>query len=592
MFKTNIRNKLIVLLLVITIIPFGLSIFVTFIFTKDSLKEQSIQENVNLLYQGKINIQTYMKELNNLVLSSYNNREYINYLRSAKYEDTSPSMISVNQILQSTLYGDDSVKKVSMFIVGNNKVVTTSKQSTIIYSDYVSDLNTDYFKKARKSPNNLSMELMPNLNKFILHRAYKNVPTESVLAYFSLEVKLDKINQLSENLYNKNSDEFYIITPEGDLVFGSTPLLSSNEDIPWVTTLINKNEENGQMEWYDKSFQGVMIFDKISAAQGGWIIVKRIPFTTLYESAYSVATINIVFGMIGLLLVILASILVSFKFSKPIRVLAENIKQIEKGNMQVQFSSLGKDEIGMLGHRFKMMVERLNHYINREYKLELENKTNQLKVLQSQVNPHFLYNTLQSIGTMALKSKVPEIYSSLTELSQIMRYNMKTDENIVPLVKEINYTNSYMLLQKQRFSDDLQYSVDIDDELLDVYVPKMILQPIIENYFKHGFQKTYSIGEINLVCKKKGDFLCIDIYDNGVGMNEKQLNDIRQHLYVESNKKTDMSHIGLRNVYRRLKLYYPEKATLELQNRFEGGLHVSMRLPLEMEVDMDESTDY
>ena len=126
----------------------------------------------------------------------------------------------------------------------------------------------------------------------------------------------------------------------------------------------------------------------------------------------------------------------------------QNIRQIEKGNMQTQFHSLGTDEIGILGDRFKAMVEKINQLINREYKLQLENKTNQLKVLQSQVNPHFLYNTLQSIGTMALKSKVPEIYSSLTDLSQIMRYSMNMEEDIVELAKEVNYTKAYLLLHK------------------------------------------------------------------------------------------------------------------------------------------------
>ncbi|WP_226035119.1 sensor histidine kinase [Aquibacillus saliphilus] len=592
MFKNSIRNKLIVILLLITVIPFGTSIFVTFLYTKESLKEQSVQENINLLYQGKINVETYLKELNNLVLSNYNNQEYIHYLRTANSTNNSSSMKSVNQVLQSTLYGNDSVQKVSMSIVGNNRLVTTSKQSTIIYSEHAGNINTDNYKVARESDYNLHLELLPSENKFILHRAYKNVPSDEVLAYFSMEIKLEKINQLSQNLYIHGTEEFYILTPEGQFVFSSEPFSPSSMEVPWKEELINATEENGQLEWNDSSFQGVMVFDKISQAQGGWVIVKRLPFTTLYESAYRVATINIVFGILGLSLVIFASILVSFKISKPIRVLVQNIKQIEKGNMKVQFSSLGNDEIGILGHRFKMMVERLNDYINREYKLELENKTNQLKVLQSQVNPHFLYNTLQSIGTMALKSNAPDIYSSLTHLSQIMRYNMNMEENIVPLVKEINYTKSYMLLLKQRFGDDLFYELNVNEETLDVNVPKMILQPIIENYFKHGFHARDSIGKINLECKKSNDYLYINIYDNGVGMTEARLNDIRQDLYSDKNSNTNNHHIGLRNVHRRLKLYYSDQATLELENRSEGGLQVSMRLPLGMEDGIYEGNHY
>ncbi|MFK4996656.1 sensor histidine kinase [Bacillus sp. N9] len=132
-----------------------------------------------------------------------------------------------------------------------------------------------------------------------------------------------------------------------------------------------------------------MIYNKIADSAGGWMLIKRIPYTTLYESAIQVALINILFGVIGLCLVILATFFVSFKITSPIRVLLEQIRQVEKGNMNVNFQSLGNDEIGYLGARFKEMIAKMNRLINREYKLEIENKTNQLKVLQSQINPHF-----------------------------------------------------------------------------------------------------------------------------------------------------------------------------------------------------------
>jgi two-component system sensor histidine kinase YesM len=236
-------------------------------------------------------------------------------------------------------------------------------------------------------------------------------------------------------------------------------------------------------------------------------------------------------------------------------------------------------------------MEKINHLINREYKLELENKTNQLKVLHSQINPHFLYNTLQSIGTMALKSRVPEIYSSLTDLSQIMRYSMNMDEDVVPLAKEINYIKSYLLLQKQRFGDDLNYILDIEKGALDVKVPKMILQPIIENYFKHGFDIREGVGEIKITCKEEESYLFIAIGDNGMGVTEQRLKEIHDHLLAEQSNGKGYSNIGLKNVYARLQLYYTDEALMKLQNRNSGGFLVTLRLPLEMEGGIHES-DY
>lgn len=581
LLKTSIRNKLIVLLLLITIIPFGSSIIVTYLYTKESLKDQSIQENINLLYQGKVNIESYLKELNNFTFSFYNNSNFMNYLRKQEIGDYG-SRSFVHNVIQSLLYSDESVYKVSMAIVKHQELLTVSRRSAIAYSRLIGLEEIDYYKKAKENSANLYMEPLNEFNRFTIHRAFKDIPANHILAYVSLEIRPDKINELSKYLYHEETEEFYILTQEGHLIYSSEPLSSEDRLFKWKESLLDSVETSGTMAWKDEDFDGVMIYETISDATGNWILVKRIPNTTLYESAYGVALINIFFGVIGLVLVILATLLVSFKITSPIRILLQNIKQVEKGNMQVQFQTLGKDEIGILGDRFKTMIEKINQLINREYKLELENKTNQLKVLHSQINPHFLYNTLQSIGTMALKSKVPEIYSSLTDLSQIMRYSMNMEEDIVPLEKEINYTKAYMLLQKQRFGEDLEYQLDIDEEVLNIKVPKMILQPIIENYFKHGFDGRDHIGKLIVKCKLKNQMLLISISDNGHGVSEERLKEIRQQLNEEANRSLSGDSIGLKNIYERLKLYYENDITFKLKNRDSGGFLITIRLPIEM----------
>jgi two-component system sensor histidine kinase YesM len=555
------------------------------LYTKESLKDQSIQENINLLYQGKVNIESYLRELNNFTFSFYNNPEFMNYLRKSETADFVSRSV-VHNVLHSLLYSEESVNQVSMAIVKHRELLTVSKRSTVAYSELINYEEIDYFTKARENPANLYIEPINELNRFTIHRAFRDIPANHVLAYISLEIRPDKVNQLSKYLFHQGAEEFYILTPEGHFIYNSESSANENTKLEWKETLLQITELSGTITWKDSAFDGVIVYDTLSDATGSWILAKRIPNTTLYESAYGVAMINIFFGVIGLSLVILATFFVSFKITSPIRILVQNIKQVEKGNMQAQFHSLGTDEIGVLGDRFKTMVEKINHLINREYKLQLENKTNQLKVLHSQVNPHFLYNTLQSIGTMALKSKVPEIYSSLTDLSQIMRYSMNMNEDIVELSKEIKYTKAYLLLQKQRFGEDLQFTLDIDEEALTLKVPKMILQPIIENYFKHGFDIREESGHIKIKCKKKDTHLLISISDNGVGVTGQRLKEIYQYLHMNDNSG---SHIGLKNVYERLKLYYNGNVTFKLTNRAKGGFLVTIRLPLEMEGSINES---
>ncbi|WP_163101966.1 sensor histidine kinase [Peribacillus alkalitolerans] len=602
MFSSSIRNKLIVLLLVTTILPFGTSIVITYFHTKESLKNQVVQENRNLLYQGKVNLESYINELNGLTLSLYNNPGFINFLRSPDKESNYLTIGIITNVLQTILYAEDNIKGVHIILAEDDRVISASKRSAVVFSRNVTAKNEEHYIKAIESPYNMYIEPIHTLyensdnkpkNVISLHRSLTNIPSDQVLAYISLEVTPDKIYKLSQNLYNQNTEEFYIVSSEGELVYSSNNKVSANlHKQKWIERLIQTKLKKGTMEWKEGSFNGVMIYNRIPQSAGGWILVKRIPYATLYESAFNVTKINIMFGVIGLLLVILATLYVSFKITSPIRILLKYIHQVEKGNMKAQFESLGNDEIGILGYRFKKMMEKINGLIDREYKLELENKTNQLKVLQSQINPHFLYNALQSIGTVALKNKVPQIYSLVTQLSIIMRYGMNMAEDKVPLRKEINYIKAFLLLQKERFGDQLEYSIHVDEEMLDVHVPKMILQPIIENYFKHGFEKRDGIGKIKLECKREKSSLLIKVLDNGIGVQESRLEEIYKHLKEESNGeqgKGAESNIGIKNVYARLKLYYDNLATLQLENREEGGFFVSIRLPITMEGNTHES---
>ncbi|MEF7565240.1 histidine kinase [Bacillus infantis] len=598
MIKNSIRNKLIVLLLLITIIPFGTSIIITYFHTKEFLKNQAVEENSKLLYQGKINLESYMNELNGLTLSLYNNPGFLNFLRSSKDEDNYLTIGIMKNVVQTILYAGDTINRVQIAFADEDRVISASRRSTVVFMKGRSAKSAEAFNRARDSSSHMYIEpLMEQTNSrniMAVHRAFTNIPSDNVLAYITLEIAPDDIVNLSRNLYTPGSEEFYIVSQDGLLIYSSDKDAASGQ-VPekWVDAIVSSGNKAGTLEWKKDDFSGMMIYEQMEESAGGWFLVKRVPDTTLYESAFSVAKINILFGIIGLTLVILATLFVSFKITSPIRVLLRSISQVERGDMNVEYDSFGKDEIGILGMRFNEMIEKINHLINREYKLEIENKTNQLKVLQSQINPHFLYNALQSIGTVALKNKVPQIYTLITHLSKIMRYGMDMEEDRVPLIKEINYTKAFLLLQKERFGEKFIYRIDAGEEVSSVKVPKMLLQPVIENYFKHGFTPGEGTGELNIECNKDSGFLCIDISDNGGGADDGRLGDIWRCIKggpLEA--KGDSTSIGLRNVYGRLMLYYGEEAILQLGNRGGKGFIVSMKLPLHPGGEVDEGNHH
>lgn len=599
MLKRSIRNKLIVLLMITTIVPFGSSILITYLYTKESLEDQVVKESSNLLYQGKINLESYLNELNGLTLSLYNNPDFINYLRAPDDKNDYQNVGIVKNIMQTILYTGDTINEVKISFAKDDRVISATKRSTVVFSTSIEDEKNEAFNSAERSPYNLYIESMyashedsPRKGRDIvmMHRALTNVPGSDVLGYITLGISPDTIIDMSRNLYNRESEEFFLLSSEGKMIYSSNAEIPDGSNQKWIETVMDADTASGTFEWEEDSFNGVLMYDRLSESSGGWILVKRVPFHILYDSAYSVAKINILFGVIGLSLVVLAVLFVSFKMTSPIRILLQNIEQVEKGNMKIASQSFGSDEIGILGSRFQQMIERINQLITREYKLELENKTNQIKVLQSQINPHFLYNALQSIGTVALKNNVPQIYSLITHLSKIMRYGMNMEEDLVPLRKEITYTNAFLFLQKERFGEHLQVHVEVDEDVQDILVPKMILQPVIENYFKHGFDIRDGIGSIELKCFRDDDELVMVITDNGIGVTPQRLNEIHEHFRAEAlNKKGPGTNIGLKNVYSRLKLYYDHKAKLFLENKEDGGFMVTMRLPVLQEGETGES---
>ncbi|PTX47116.1 HAMP domain-containing protein [Melghirimyces profundicolus] len=324
--------------------------------------------------------------------------------------------------------------------------------------------------------------------------------------------------------------------------------------------------------------------NKLSTKYMDWIIVKGIPYHILYKDARSVALTNSLVYVALLAFLVISTIWISIHFTKPIKQLTRTITKIEQGNVHAELTTTRTDEVGVLIRRFQQMMSTINNLILREFRLELANKTNQLKALQAQINPHFLNNALQSIGTLALQRKERKIYSLISSLGQMMNYQMLSSEIIVPFSDEVRYVQSYIELQKQRFEDELIVLQDYDKEALAVPIPKMILQPLVENYFKHGFLSNNVPGQlcISAVITEKNR-LKVVVEDNGPGIEESErlmlqtrLDTLENHWIHEVSDK----RIGLTNVLSRLRLYCGPDASMEIVPRSTGGLCVTLIIPV------------
>jgi sensor histidine kinase YesM len=253
---------------------------------------------------------------------------------------------------------------------------------------------------------------------------------------------------------------------------------------------------------------------------------------------------------------------------RPLKVLARSANEVAKGNLEIELLPVqSEDEIGVVTGAFNQMVVSLRDYIERirdglekerlmkenELRMEAHLKDARLKYLQAQINPHFLFNTLNAGAQLAMMESADRTYQYVQTVAEFFRYNVKKGKDIVALREEIELVDNYIYILNVRFSGDIHYDKDIDPALLGVQVPSMILQPIVENSVNHGIREMAGEGRIWLSVYAQEDTICISIRDNGAGMSAETIERIQNGSY--SADSADTNGIGMDNVIARLRLF-------------------------------------
>jgi two-component system, sensor histidine kinase YesM len=593
----GIRKKLIIFLLLVTVLPFGSSIAITYYQTTKSLNNRFVSTNYDLIVKGEEELIVYLEDVAQMSSVLYRYTPFMNVMRDGLAQNLGANQEEVRRALAYLFNTRPEIEQMHLYIDIGKDSYTNYHSRISGRGKYESILSHPYYSKLTRydgfslieppheiySYNNISV--IPNSEKknvLSFHNILRDVPSDNLLGFLSIDINLSKISAMADRLYTKDLEDLYIMDEKGVIIYSSNENVIGKENKEkWFVQLKKKSSLRKSMEWKDQQFSGVIVHDKFSAPYKNWYIVKRIPYNVLYQGARETALINILIGIVTLVIVLIATMFVSFKITAPIKVLIDNMKKVENGEFKADFDSLGNDEIGMLGRHFKLMIAKINDLIEREYKLDIENKESQLRVLRSQINPHFLYNAFQSIGTLALKSKAVPVYSLLTSLSKIMRYSMNMKEDIVPFISELMHVKSYLLLQKQRFDEQFEFEINASKEVQEILIPKMILQPIVENCFKHGFDQQIKKATIHIDAKLQEDGMAsISVSDNGIGVNEEQLNCIRQELFTGISKQEKQREtIGLKNIYDRLQIYYANQAHMSIDSNEGSGFTVTVQFP-------------
>lgn len=318
----------------------------------------------------------------------------------------------------------------------------------------------------------------------------------------------------------------------------------------------------------------------------GWKVSVFTNNSQIYSVLYNFIIIVIITILLLSILYIFIVYVIVKQVTYPLYRLQAEMNKVKDLNYEVNRSKLkkGSKEIIQLDATFNEMMRRIRYLADKLLQEQENQRKSELKALQNQINPHFLYNTLDSIIYMIDKGENQKAEEMIVALSKFFRISISRGKTIIPLKDEVEHVRNYLLIQKIRFGDQFTYSINVDPSLYQYSCIKLILQPLVENAIEHGLNDNESGGQIEIIGTQNESYIILKIKDNGYGISEDKLEQIYKSFHDDSIHQG----VGLKNVYQRIKIYYGEEADIKIDSLFDEGTIISIYIPKKKAVKNEE----
>ena len=268
---------------------------------------------------------------------------------------------------------------------------------------------------------------------------------------------------------------------------------------------------------------------------------------------------------------------IPLSITRPIRKLSEVTDQVAKGDLSVRFDARSGVEVNRLSDSLNTMIDKINELLEQVTTEQIRLRKAEFELLQTQINPHFLYNTLDTIIWLAEAGKQREVVGMVGSLSEFFRASLNQGKDIISIREELQHVKSYLEIQQVRYQDILKYEIQVPGELDKYLIPKITIQPIVENALYHGIKNKRGLGRIRVSGKKEEGGFAIQVEDNGIGINEERLRQVRDKIQYRTPAENDI--YGLYNVNERIRLNFGEKFGISIESVYGEGTVVSIHLP-------------
>lgn len=382
---------------------------------------------------------------------------------------------------------------------------------------------------------------------------------------------------VSDDIKYLNNDNIIILNETGEIL-----KCKDNEKGDEILTDIETFSDTDYYVYnFTKELDGeVHTVTIINTPRNNWRIISYFSHRVLLRgiaSIYSAITSVIIFALAFALLV---TGIISGTITKNINLIEKGMKEYEEGHFDYRISPSNYDEVGLLGLQLNYMAVKISDLVHMLHLEEEEKKKQEIEILQAQINPHFLYNTLGSLKWAAFQQGQMELADTLDALIKLLRFTIKKAGGLVTVADEINYIKNYTAIEKMRYGEHFTITYDIAAETEHMMIPGFILQPLVENCFLHGLDMSKDDGVILITSYQETDFLCLEVADNGLGMNPEKVAGLLVTA-AENKKYKGFSSIGLQIVDKRLREIYGEKYETRIKSKSDEGTVITLRIPLE-----------
>ncbi|HBD63338.1 MAG TPA: hypothetical protein DC038_02765, partial [Clostridiales bacterium] len=397
------------------------------------------------------------------------------------------------------------------------------------------------------------------------------------IGFINGAVNLEKISEIAEGIdvyegfswiMNKSLDIYSI---DRDSL---TEKYISLEELKRVAE-ISSESSSGTIHLKNNALHDSTLFFSSVPYAEDWILCTLIENRYIHAQTNDLIELVAVIGTVLLGIAVLYAIFVSGTIVKPIYMLKDRMVEVSGGNLNSFYDYEGNDEISVLVKVFNQMLDNIKKLIDQVYQAQSQKRTAELRVLQSQINPHFLYNTLDTIQWKALEHNAYDVADMINSLSVFFRLSLSGGKEFITVADEIEHVKNYLCIQKIRYMDRVNYEINVEQAVSQYLVPKMIIQPLVENSIYHGLKQKKNSGIITIKIFSEDDFIIIEVTDDGLGMSNESLKELMNNL----SHSIETEHYGLYNINERLRLTFKDKYCIEITSIFNEGTTVSLKLP-------------